>query len=109
MRHVPLKLYLPSSAEKPATETAPEDAANLHHVRVIQTLVATTLPSRQSQTLGTALNSVLEPLFPSRRALIHARPVLHGVVVPMAANLMDLGKAASYKDGFLHIVVVMLS
>jgi len=38
-----------------------------------------------------------------------AQPVLHGVVVPMAAPIEDLGRAATYADGFLHVAVVMLA
>lgn len=37
-----------------------------------------------------------------------AQPVLHGAVAPMAALVEDLGRAAAYADGFLHVAVVML-
>lgn len=75
----------------------------------MQSLVPLLLPStKQPQTLGTALNSILPTIFPSRRNPLLAQAVLHGAVVPMAANMEDLGRAASYADGFLHVAVVML-
>lgn len=74
----------------------------------MQSLVPVQLASKQPQTLGTALNSVLPTIFPSRRNPLLAQPVLHGAAVPMGANLADLGRAAGYLDGFLHVAVVML-
>lgn len=62
----------------------------------------------QPQTLGTALNAVLPTVFVSRRNAILAQPVLHGAVVPLSANLEELGKAAAYADGFLHLAVVVM-
>ena len=55
-----------------------------------------------------ALNDMLPTIFPSRRNPVLATPVLHGAVVPMGASMDELGKAASYADGFLHVVVVLL-
>ena len=55
-----------------------------------------------------ALNEMLPSVFPSRRNPVLATPVLHGAVVPMSAPMDELGRAASYADGFLHIVVVLL-
>jgi len=114
---VPIKIYLPtSSAANPQTVAAdmiPEDAPAVSggagHIRVVQSLVPLQVHgTRQPQTLGTALNTVLPTIFPSRRHPLLAQPVLHGAVVPMGANLDDLGRAASYADGFLHVAVVML-
>jgi autophagy-related protein 5 len=62
----------------------------------------------QPQTLGTALNSILPTLFPSRRSPLLAHAVLHGAVVPLSANFEDLVRAATYADGWLHLVVVMM-
>ncbi|KAK3712616.1 Autophagy protein 5 [Vermiconidia calcicola] len=108
LRHVPLKIYLPTSASQTASETITEEAKQAGHIRVVQSLVPLHLPSRQPQTLGTALNSILPSIFPSRRNPLLAQPVLHGVVVPLGAHLNDLGRTASYLDGFLHVAVVML-
>ncbi|CAK4029474.1 Autophagy 5 [Lecanosticta acicola] len=106
LRHVPIKIYLPTSAGQWATDTIPEEAQT-GHMRVVQSLVPLLLPSGQPQTTGTALNSVLPTIFPSRRSPIYARPVLHGAAVPLSTRLDDLSKAASYTDGFLHFAVVM--
>lgn len=108
IRHVPIKVYLPTAASKDATETISEEATP-GHMRVVQSLVPLNLPSKQPQTLGTALNGVLPTIFPSRRSPIYARPVLHGATVPLAARMSELGKSAAYADGFLHIAVVMHS
>lgn len=108
IRHVPIKIYLPTSANPTADDTIAEEAQQAGHIRVVQSLISLHLPSRQPQTLGTALNSTLPSLFPSRRNPLLAQPVLHGVVVPMAASIEDLGKAAAYPDGFLHVAVAML-
>jgi autophagy-related protein 5 len=62
----------------------------------------------QPQTLGTALNNLLPTLFPSRKSPLLAQPMLHGTVVPLSTHVETLGEAASYADGFLHIVVVMI-
>ncbi|KAK4546241.1 hypothetical protein LTR36_002378 [Oleoguttula mirabilis] len=107
LRHVPIKIYLPTSASQTASETIPEEA-KAGHIRVVQALVPLRLPSKQPQTLGTALNSILPTIFPSRRNPLLAQPVLHGAAVPMGAVLEDLGRAAAYTDGFLHLAVVML-
>jgi autophagy-related protein 5 len=106
LRHVPIKIYLPTSARQPATETIEEDPKP-GHLRVVQALVPLLLASKQPQTLGTALKTILPTIFPSQRNPIFARPVLHGAVLPMMARLDDLGRAAAYTDGFLHITVVM--
>lgn len=111
LRHVPIKIYLPTSAAGAAagdSGTIAEETKQANHIRVVQSLVPLRLLSKQPQTLGTALNGILPTIFPSRRNPLLAHPVLHGTVVPMAANLEDLGKAAAYPDGFLHVAVVML-
>ncbi|EMC91313.1 hypothetical protein BAUCODRAFT_322681 [Baudoinia panamericana UAMH 10762] len=107
LRHIPLKIYLPTSASQTASETIPEEP-KAGHIRVVQSLQPLQIASGQPQTLGTALNSTLPTVFPSRRNPLLAQPVLHGVAVPMNANLQDLGRACAYTDGFLHVAVVML-
>lgn len=108
LRNVPMKIYLPTSAGQPESDTITEDARQVSHIRVVQSLVPLQLASRQPQTVGTALNSILPTIFPSRRNPLLAHPVLHGAVLPMGAHLEDLGRVASYADGFLHVAVVML-
>ncbi|KAK7522255.1 autophagy protein 5 [Phyllosticta citriasiana] len=103
LRHVPLKLYLPSPQDRQPQGSKKDDAdAPSGALRTIQA------PIQPNQTLGTALNAVLPSLFPSRRSPLLAQPVLHGAVVPLAAPVDELGRAASYADGFLHIVVWMM-
>ena len=108
LRHAPMKIYLPTSANQTASDTISEEVKQAGHIRVVQSLVPLLLPSRQPQTLGTALNSILPTIFPSRRNPLLAQPVLHGTVVPMAAQIGDLSRSAAYPDGFLHVAVVML-
>lgn len=101
LRHIPLKIYLPSSP----TASQP----NSGHLRVVQSLVAPSLPgSREAQTLGTALHALLPTLFPSRRTPILAKAVLHGAVVPLSALAEDMTRLASYLDGWVHLGVVMM-
>ena len=125
LRHVPIKIYLPTttSTSSTAETTIPEEQEGGNntttttnnnnnktgHLRVVQSLVPLLQqPSRQPQTLGTALNTILPTVFPSRRNPLLAQPVLHGAVVPMAAVMEELGRTAAYTDGFLHVAVVML-
>ena len=108
LRHIPIKIYLPTSASQQASDTISEDTKQAGHIRVVQSLVPLQQHSRQPQTLGTALNSILPTIFPSRRNPLLAQPVLHGAVVPMGAHLEDFGRAVAYADGFLHVGVVML-
>lgn len=108
LRHVPTKIYLPTSATHTTSETIPEEGKQTGHIRVVQSLVPIYLPTKQPQTVGTALNTTLPTIFPSRRNPLLAQPVLHGAVLPMRASIGDLSKAAAYPDGFLHIAIVML-
>lgn len=102
LRHIPLKIYLPSSP----SASSPTAAG---HLRVVQSLVTPALQgTREPQTLGSALYSLLPTLFPSRRTPILAKPVLHGAVVPMSAVLEELLRGAAYLDGWLHLGVVMM-
>lgn len=106
LRRVPIKVYLPTSASRDATDTI-EEEARPGHMRVVQFLAPILTASKQPQTLGMTLNSIIPTIFPSKRSPIYARPVLHGAAVPMSARLDELGKAAAYTDGFLHVAVVM--
>ncbi|KAF2759275.1 autophagy protein 5 [Pseudovirgaria hyperparasitica] len=121
LRHVPLKLYMPSTstsatststavaaaASSSTDEPAPPTAAGM--LRIVQTLVTPLAPGGRAQnTLGAVLNTVLPALFPSRRRNLLAEPVLHGAVVPLAAPVEELLKEAAYADGWLHVVVSMM-
>lgn len=102
LRHIPLKVYLPSSP----TASSPTAGS---HLRVVQSLVTPTVSgTRELQTLGSALHMLLPALFPSRRTPILAKPVLHGAVVPMGALVEELLRGAAYLDGWLHLGVVMI-
>ena len=101
LRHIPLKLYLPSSP----SHSEPTSG----HLRVVQPLVTpAAVSTREPQSIGNALNALLPALFPSRRTPILAKPVLHGTVVPMTAPVEELLKVAAYLDGWLHVGVVMM-
>lgn len=122
LRHVPLKVYLPTSAASHSTSTIPPAAdASISAPResqssngqprgtlkVVQTLITPLINGREVQTLGTALHAMLPGVFPSRRSCIHAYAVLHGAVVPLEAPVEDLMKGAAFCDGWLHLGVVM--
>ncbi|KAL8675832.1 MAG: hypothetical protein Q9186_007566 [Xanthomendoza sp. 1 TL-2023] len=101
LRHIPLKVYLPSSpsASEPSTG----------HLRVIQSLITPSLQgTKEPQTLGTALHALLPTLFPSRRTPILAKPMLHGAVVPLSSQVEGLLREAAYLDGWLHVGLVMM-
>jgi autophagy-related protein 5 len=68
----------------------------------------TTLKLGEPQTLGKALNTLLPSLFPSRRTVILARPVLHGAVVPLGAPVEEVMRAAAYADGWVHLGIMMM-
>jgi autophagy-related protein 5 len=103
LRHIPLKVYLPSAAPSGSASMP-----SVGHMKVVQSLITPNMSSRQSQTLGMALNSLLPTLFPSRRSPLLALPVLHGAVVPLGVGLEELAEFCAYADGFLHIAVVMM-
>ncbi|MCJ1345487.1 autophagy protein 5 [Peltigera leucophlebia] len=114
LRHIPLKIYLPSSSSSPAaanegSASSPTRPVSGGHLRVVQSLITPTASgTREPQTLGSALHMLLPALFPSRRTPILAKPVLHGCVVPMGAPVEELLRNAAYLDGWLHLGVVMM-
>ncbi|KAF2863676.1 APG5-domain-containing protein [Piedraia hortae CBS 480.64] len=67
-------------------------------VRVVQASV------KVGVTLGEAANGLMPELFPSRRNVLLAKPILHGVVVPLQAPVGELA-AFACPDGFVCIVV----
>ncbi|KAL8729487.1 MAG: hypothetical protein Q9166_004735 [cf. Caloplaca sp. 2 TL-2023] len=101
LRHIPLKIYLPSSpsASEPSTG----------HLKVVQSLITPfSQGTKEPRTLGAVLHALLPTLFPSRRTPILAKPVLHGAVVPMSSQLEGLLREAAYLDGWLHVGLVMM-
>jgi len=101
LRHIPIRIYLPQSP-------SPSEPSN-GHLKVVQSLITPMPPnSREPQTLGIALHTLLPSLFPSRRTPILAKPVLHGAVVPMSAPVEELLRGVAYLDGWLHLSVVMM-
>ena len=109
-RNIPLRVFLPS----------PLDAAN-PSLKIIQSPFPPTIPAAttltgqsgrptqpQIQTIGSALNSLLPSLFPSKRIPVLAKPMLHGTVVPMNAPVEEVVRSAGYADGWLGIVVAMV-
>jgi autophagy-related protein 5 len=121
IKHIPLKIYIPAAAsDDDETTTTPG------HLRVIQGLIAPQVSAStwpivrmlpmiiadsvqgQPQTLGTALNSLVPSLFPSRRMPILAYPILHGAIVPLGISLDALSELGSYADGYLHMTVMMI-
>lgn len=128
LKNLPVRIYLPNASSTVPTgapspspgpaspnpeKTEEEVTATAGTLRVIQSLVSPFAPSggsrQQPQTLGMALNTLLPALFPSRRSPLLALPVLHGAVVPLAANVEELTRAAGYADGWLHIAVRMMT
>ncbi|PLB45438.1 putative autophagy protein Apg5 [Aspergillus steynii IBT 23096] len=112
-RNIPIRLFLPL----PPDSESPS-------LKVVQSLVSPTLPSAnvaasqvlpsrgspapQTQTIGTALHSLLPNLFPSRRTPVLAKPVLHGAVVPMSTPVEELVRSSMYGDGWLYVVIRMM-
>jgi len=103
IRNIPIKIYLPAPASDEQGTNQPG------HLRIVQLLITPTIASsRQPQTLGTALNTFMFDLFPSRRSPVKgAYPVLHGSIVPLSVVLDELAEWASYADGFIHLVVAL--
>ncbi|GAB7349584.1 hypothetical protein MBLNU459_g0276t1 [Dothideomycetes sp. NU459] len=144
LRHMPMKVYLPTApvssataeataapAPAPATSestpTLPQPSSNSNtssrptaSIRVVQHLVPLLPPPppppppppgsarQQPVTLGAALNAMLPSVFPSRRNPVLACAAMHGAIVPLAAPVEELGRAAAFADGWLHVAVVML-
>lgn len=99
LRHIPLRVYIPSS---------PTASAELGSFKIVQTLVPPMTANREVQTLGSALNSILPSLFPSRRDAILAEPILHGAPVPFRAPLEEIMREAAYADGWIHLSISMI-
>lgn len=111
LRHIPLRIYLPASDIGAPSSPDPASLSSIRsgHLRVVQALVQPFVPgTREQQTLGNALNVMIPALFPSRRRMVLARPVLHGAVLPLEAVLDDLMRGAVYADGWLSLGIDMI-
>ena len=107
LRSFALRVYVPSTP-RVVQQPVPLLLASSEWVRILAMSVCyLLLPPEESQTVGTALNSLLPELFPSKRTPVLARPVVHGVVVPMSTPLVELVQVAVYSDGFVHITLAM--
>ncbi|KAJ6263490.1 hypothetical protein Dda_2054 [Drechslerella dactyloides] len=95
VRNIPLRIYNPETSQVIQGSVPVRQAASI-------------LRGGDPQTLGGALNSLVPMLFPSRRSVVLARPVMHGVVLPLSVPLVDLMQEAMYPDGFLHITLAMM-
>lgn len=104
IRHVPIKVYLPSTSG--ATDRTENGQGT---VRTVQGLIPALGSSREPQTIGAALHGLLPTVFPSRRSYIHARATLHGAIVPPSAQILEILQNAAFSDGFLHVVVMMVN
>lgn len=117
LRHIPLRIYLPQP--EPEASSTMKATSGAGSFKVVQGLVTPRIQSGASgrdrggggepTTVGMALNQLLPSLFPSRRDAILAEVILHGVTLPMRAVLEEAMREASYSDGWLHLVVVMLN
>ncbi|OJJ56379.1 hypothetical protein ASPSYDRAFT_47679 [Aspergillus sydowii CBS 593.65] len=129
LRNLPVRLFLPLPPK-------PDCDSNSPFLKVVQSPIPPTLsatqsqqqmsqstllsssrvsgsvsagtPQTQTQTIGTALHSILPHLFPSRRTPVLAKPVLHGAAVPMSAPVEEVVRCAAYGDGWVYIVVRMM-
>ncbi|KAL4928324.1 autophagy protein 5 [Aspergillus undulatus] len=131
LRNLPIRLFLPlppkpdsdsdspflkvvQSPIPPTIQTSQTQAMSqsvlisASRVSVSSPAPGTSAGQVQTQTIGTALNSLLPHLFPSRRAPVLAKPVLHGAAVPMSAPVEEVVRAAAYGDGWVYIVVRMM-
>lgn len=57
-------------------------------------------------TVGEVLHGFFPDLFGCPKAYQDAKPVVHGIVVPIEAPLLQLYRECVYIDGFLHITIV---
>lgn len=107
LKHIPLRVYIPSTTTTTTSATEPAAAAAAGSYRVVQALVPAAGPDRKPQLLGQALKGMMPGLFPSSRDPVLAGVVLHGAAVPFEAPLGELMREAAYPDGWLCFVVTV--
>ncbi|KPM37082.1 Autophagy protein 5 [Neonectria ditissima] len=105
LKHVPVRIFVPSTPPGAESSPAPSEPGSF---KVVQSLVPANSPGRKPKLLGQALRDLLPGLFPSSRDPILAKVVMHGAAVPFEAPLEELMREASYPDGWLCLVVVVL-
>lgn len=105
LKHVPLRIYIPTASNPSSSAPNLPEAGSF---KVIQSLISVTTPDRRPRLLGQALRDALPGLFPSSRDPILAKVVMHGAPVPFEAPLEDLMREATYPDGWLCLVVIVL-
>lgn len=91
LKNIPIRLYIPVSD------------------KVIDVPLEPFCPDGSQRKLGDVLHQTLPDLFPSTKNNILAKPVLHGVTVPLDAPLVELFYEGLYVDGFLHISIILIS
>ncbi|OLL24891.1 Autophagy protein 5 [Neolecta irregularis DAH-3] len=84
-RVLPVRIYLPSGAP------------------VVQKIIN----SGKEETIGTMLHVTLPALFPSRKSLFFAKPMIHGIILDLDMPLLEVGSQLAYPDGWMHIVILM--
>ncbi|KAH7255797.1 autophagy protein Apg5-domain-containing protein [Fusarium redolens] len=104
LKHVPIRIYIPTAASDSSSPASSEQAT----FKVIQSLVPATSSDRRPKVLGQALKEMLPGLFPSSRDPILAKVVMHGAGIPFDAPLEELMREASYPDGWICMVVIVL-
>ncbi|KAK7419341.1 autophagy protein 5 [Neonectria magnoliae] len=104
LKHVPVRIFVPSTSSPGAADSPAEPGS----FKVVQSLVPANGAGRKPRLLGQALKDLLPGLFPSSRDPILAKVVMHGAAVPFEAPLEELMREASYPDGWLCLVVVVL-
>jgi len=90
LKNVPIRLYIPVSD------------------KVVDVPIECYDSNGKETNLGDALHKVVPDLFPSARNNIIAKPVLHGITVPLEAPLSELFYEGLYVDGFLHISIILI-
>ncbi|KAF9767381.1 autophagy protein 5 [Fusarium sp. DS 682] len=105
LKHIPIRIYIPTTTALDSASPATSEQATF---KVIQSLVPAASSDRRPKLLGQALKEMLPGLFPSSRDPILAKVVMHGAGVPFDAPLEDLMREASYPDGWICLVVIVL-
>ncbi|PLB39144.1 autophagy protein 5 [Aspergillus candidus] len=112
-RNIPIRFFLPlppdsgspslKIVQSPVPPSLPPSS-----MAASQAALSRGSPAPQTQTIGSALHSLLPNLFPSRRTPVLAKPVLHGAAVPMSAPVEEVVRSCAYGDGWLYIVIRMM-
>ena len=112
-RNIPIRFFLPlppdsgSPSLKIVQSPVPPSLAP-SSMAASQATLSRGSPAPQTQTIGSALHSLLPNLFPSRRTPVLAKPVLHGAAVPMSAPVEEVVRNCAYGDGWLYVVIRMM-